>query len=72
MKTGYLYHKTDKEIESDIKKNISITLGIDINSLLDTINFYEIKHNGDYQSTLINLKQDIMILLGKITENKED
>jgi hypothetical protein len=71
MKTGYLYEKTEEELKKDIKNNINVTLGIEVTSLLDTINFYEIKHNGESTQVLINLKYDLMLLLGKISENKE-
>ena len=41
MRIGYLYEKNEKELQQDIKKGSIVALGVDVGSLLDTINIYD-------------------------------
>ena len=71
MKYGYLYEKEEKEVKKDIEKGIEVYGGVDINSLLDTINLLEINNPSNPEITLSLIKKECMIYLGKLEEVKK-
>ena len=72
MLTGQLYQKKDKEIEEDLKKGIDVELGIEINSLMDTITLHEINYPNEPNIIISLLKKEIMLLLGKLEIKEND
>lgn len=72
MKISYLYEKDEKEVKKDLEKGIEVELGVGLNSLYDEINIYEINHPSNPEIVVALLKQNIMILLGKIEQEKDE
>ena len=80
MRIGYIYYdKKEEEVKKDLSKGIEVNLGVDLVSLLDTINLQEINNAGNPSVVLALLKQEVMTLLGKIQiseggkhENREE
>jgi hypothetical protein len=66
MIKGYLYNKTNDEIKQDIKKGAVVSVGIDLNSLLDTILLNEINSRNDSALTIALLKQEVLFLMDKL------
>lgn len=74
MKAGLLYMETDKKkIDSEIQKG-DASVGVDLESLYDQINFLEVQHNYDHMAVVIELKKAIMLISGraKAGEPQED
>jgi hypothetical protein len=73
MKLGYLYNKTEEEVKKDISKGVEVYQGIEINSLLNSINICEALFENDPNKVLAELKKQILIYQGKIeVQNEED
>lgn len=72
MKTGYLYNKTDEELQKDIKNGAEVSIGIDAHNLIDVITIKEIVNNNDANKVLAQLKQDLLVIIGKLTLNKQE
>jgi len=71
MIVGQLYQKTEEEIKKDVVKGIIVSEGVDASSILDTINLHEINNAGKPEIVIALLKQEIMIILGKVTVDEE-
>ena len=71
MKQGYLYQKNESELKKDLSKNIEVTKGVDLSSILDTINIHEINYAGKPEVVLSLIKQEVMLYLDKITIKEE-
>ena len=74
MITGMLYEFDEKKIRKDLDNGMSVSTGIDANSLLDTIIILEIEAEGNTTKVINTLKQNLMILLGrlKVEEKNND
>lgn len=72
MKIAYLYDKTEKELEKDIKDGKDVTIGADVSSILDTINALEVNNPSNPEVVLALIKKECLIVLGKVTEEKEN
>lgn len=72
MKIGYLYQKDEKEVKKDLEKDIEVEVGISLSSLYDEINIYEINHPSNPEIVVALLKQNIMLILGKIEQEKDE
>lgn len=66
MREGYIYNKTDAEVKSDVAKGLTVRKGVEVSSLLDSIIVREINFSGQPETVLASLKQDLMVLLGKM------
>ena len=73
MIVGYLYKKTEAEVKKEVEKGVEVVMGVDVSSIIDTINLHEINNVGHPDIVLALLKQECMLILGKIKveENKE-
>ena len=71
MRTGLLYEYNEDKLKQDLDNDIPVSTGIDAGSLFDSISLYEIQSKGDSALALALLKQDLMIILGKIEVKKE-
>lgn len=74
MKVGYLYQKDEKEVKKDVEKNIDVSLGCDVGSIMDTIILHEINNPGNPNIVISLLKKELMLILGKaeIGESKNE
>ena len=71
MEQGYLYRKTEEEIKKDVKEGKEVKAGVSCESILDTINIYEINNAGKPEMVISLLKQEVMIMLGKVTTQEK-
>jgi len=72
MKQGYLYEKTEAELDNDIRTGAKVVIGVDANNVLDTITTYEIMNENNANKVIAQIKQDLMVIVGKITINKKE
>lgn len=66
MKIGILKDYNQAEVDKAKKTGKTLHAGIEIYSLYDQINIWEIKHNHDPAGVLSELKLELMQALGKL------
>tara|TARA_Y100000310_G_scaffold242023_1_gene246188 strand:- start:109 stop:393 length:285 start_codon:yes stop_codon:yes gene_type:complete len=71
MRIGLVYPYDEKKYQSDLDKGKTVSLGVDIDSLLDEINKLEIDHHSDTNRVVAEIKYACMVLLGKIQEKEQ-
>lgn len=72
MQIGLLYPYDEKKLESEIKAGKTVTLGIEMNSLLDQLNIWEAKGEGEPGKVVAALKLTLLELLGKMPDEDKE
>lgn len=72
MKFGYIYNKTEKQLKQDLEKGEDISLGVDVNSLLETMQVYETISNNDFNTAYAQIKKDLLVHIGRLTIKKDE